>query len=84
MVVAVADQQPDYGEFGQRLAAQLAHVRHVLVAQAAMGWMVRGDLTRARRELAKLPAEALREVAVASAALSTLADELTTSPTEDT
>ncbi|GAA1281246.1 hypothetical protein [Saccharothrix xinjiangensis] len=54
----------------------LAKVRLVAGAQGSMGWMVRGDLAKARETLEKLSAEQLREVSAAAAALSSLADEV--------
>lgn len=45
-------------------------------AQGAFGWMMRGDLDKARATLSRLPSERLVEVSVAAAALSALADEV--------
>jgi len=49
---------------------------HVLTAQAAMGWVMRGDLDAARNTLRGLPPEMLHEVSAAAAALTSLADEV--------
>ncbi|WP_280505816.1 hypothetical protein [Nocardia farcinica] len=45
-------------------------------AQGAFGWMVRGDLEKAREALRKLPPDKLLEVSAAASALSALADEV--------
>ncbi|MBF6416940.1 hypothetical protein [Nocardia cyriacigeorgica] len=51
---------------------------HTLTVQAAMGWVMRGDLAKACESLQRLPADKLLEVSAAAAALSSLADELAT------
>jgi len=59
----------------EKAAEALSHTGHVFTAQAAMGWMFRGDLEAARRAVAKLPADKLAELSAAAAALAALADE---------
>ncbi|MFI6513591.1 hypothetical protein ACIBCT_38810 [Streptosporangium sp. NPDC050855] len=59
----------------ENLKDAATHATHTLVAQAAMGWMYRGDLEAARREVAKLPADQLPGLSAAAAALAALADE---------
>jgi hypothetical protein len=51
-----------------------------LTAQGAFGWMMRGDIAKARATLAKLPADKLREASDAAAALSPLADDVASEP----
>jgi hypothetical protein len=51
-----------------------------LTAQDAFGWMMRGDIAKARATLAKLPADKLREASDAAAALSPLADDVASEP----
>ena len=71
--------KPDVAAAWKNVQNFLAAVRdsgHILVAQGAFGWLVRGDLDRARRELGKLPVEKLTAVSLAAAALSSLADEV--------
>lgn len=60
----------------EKFSAGMEHTGHILTAQAAMGWIYRGDLAAARRSLRKLPPEKLAEVSTAAAALSSLADEV--------
>lgn len=64
------------GEAIDALSKGLESATHTLIAQEAMGWIVRGDLHRARRALKRLPVEQLAAVSVAAAALTSLADEL--------
>lgn len=59
-----------------KLRAAGAEVGVLATAQGAFGWMMRGDLDKARAALVKLPPERLVEVSVAAAALSALADEV--------
>lgn len=60
------------GEFGKAMEK----TGHILTAQGAMGWMVQGELEKAREALAGLPVEQLQAVSVAAAALASLADEV--------
>jgi hypothetical protein len=75
---AAANWRAALVEAAAQFGAQMEHIGHVLHAQGAMGWMYRGDLERARTALGNLPVDALRQVSVASAALSHLADEVAT------
>jgi hypothetical protein len=75
-----ADEQPDWAqglkdalaEFGKAIETS----GHIMAAQGAMGWMMRGEWAKARVALSDLPDERLREVSVTAAALSSLADEM--------
>ncbi|MRH86022.1 hypothetical protein GFY24_00830 [Nocardia sp. SYP-A9097] len=60
----------------QQFTDAAAIAGHTLTVQAAMGWMWRGDLDHARTSLRALPADKLRELSAAAAALSALADEI--------
>ncbi|WP_280392871.1 hypothetical protein [Nocardia wallacei] len=64
----------------QRFQEQAATATSILTAQGAFGWMLRADLPKARKALAKLPAEQLAEISAAAAALSALADEIAAAP----
>ena len=77
------EQPPDWGQVGRDLGDSLkafsdgmAHAGDVLRAQAAMGWLYRGDLVAARGEVERLGDSALLELSTAAAALSGLADEV--------
>ncbi|MCM6775001.1 hypothetical protein NDR87_26510 [Nocardia sp. CDC159] len=68
---------------GERLDAALQRLREsataaagTMTAQGAFGWMMRGDLAKARATLVKLSPDKLTEVSAAAAALSALADEV--------
>ena len=54
----------------------MKHAGNILTTQAAIGWVFKGDLAKAREVLAKLPPDKLVEVSMAAAALSSLADEV--------
>lgn len=60
----------------QGFVDQLTHASHIAAAQAAMGWLYRSDLNRARDTLTKLPTDALQQVSVAATTLANLADEI--------
>jgi hypothetical protein len=62
-----------FGEAGRAAGA-------TLTAQGAFGWMMRGDIAKARATLAKLPADKLREASDAAAALSPLAEDVASEP----
>ncbi|MEV5710133.1 hypothetical protein [Actinoallomurus sp. NPDC052274] len=68
--------QRDLREALEKVGAAFEHAHHVILAQAAMGHMFRGELEQARDKLAELPPEKLTEVSVAAAALASLADEV--------
>lgn len=59
-----------------KVGKALQQAGHVLAAQAAMGWVMRGDLDAARNALRGLPPETLHEVSAAAAALTSFADEV--------
>lgn len=68
--------RPSRADFVAKFKTSVEHAGHILGAQAAMGWMFRGDLAKARGALEKLTPEKLAEVSAAAAALSSLADEV--------
>lgn len=59
-----------------KAVAGMKHAGDILTTQAAIAWVYKGDLVKAREVLAKLPADKLVEVSMAAAALSSLADEV--------
>ncbi|MCW2880233.1 MAG: hypothetical protein JWQ95_4333 [Sphaerisporangium sp.] len=59
-----------------KLGDSIQNAGHHLIVQAAMGWAMRGDLDAARNALRGLPPDKLREVSAATAALTSLADEV--------
>lgn len=75
-----SDEQPEWlrnlsNALGQ-LPKALEKMGHIAAAQGAMGWMVQGEMEKAREALAGLPVEQLQAVSVAAAALASLADEV--------
>jgi hypothetical protein len=61
-----------FGDLGETLA----EVGINLKAQAALGWILRGDLEKAREALADFPPARFHALSASAAALSGLADEL--------
>lgn len=59
-----------------QFSKNMARVGHAFAGQGAMGWMLRGDMAKAREALQRVPSERLPEISIAAAALSALADEL--------
>ncbi len=53
-------EQPDWSKLVADLGNAMKESGYILGAQAAMGWMFRGDMDKARDALAKLPADQLR------------------------
>lgn len=63
---------PDWGDLGRRFRS----LGSVLSAQAALGWMMQGELEKARSSLDAIPADDLRKLSVSALSLSSLADEV--------
>lgn len=74
----MTDEPPrlSFADAMAKFKTSVEHAGHILGAQAAMGWMFRGDLAKARGALEKLTPAKLAEVSAAAAALSSLADEV--------
>lgn len=60
---------------GDELGKAVHQAGHILSAQGALGWMMRGDLENARLVIRELPPDTLRELSAAATALAALADE---------
>ncbi len=56
-------------------AASATQFNCTMIAQAAMGWLYRGDIALAKTTLEQMPADRLLEVSAAATALAELADE---------
>ncbi|WP_181723083.1 MULTISPECIES: hypothetical protein [Nocardia] len=76
----MAEEKPDMNEalkrFSESLTPSLARTGQLWRAQGALGWMLRGDIEKARDTLESLPADRLPEIAVAATTLVSLAEEI--------
>jgi hypothetical protein len=79
----MTDQRPDWlknfteacEQAGAEISKSIEQATDVLAAQAAMGWMYRGDLTNARAAIAGVAPDKLLQVSAAATALAAIADE---------
>jgi len=63
-------------KIGQNVSRSLEDASRIAAAQGAMGWMMRGDLEKARAVLSALSGDRLSEISATAAALAALADEM--------
>ncbi|GAA1024080.1 hypothetical protein Aple_095260 [Acrocarpospora pleiomorpha] len=62
-------------EAAKRLGQSAGHAAHIFHAQAAMGWVYRGDLDRLHEVLERMTPDQLQELSTAAALLGSAADE---------
>lgn len=60
----------------EQLAAGFKEAGHTMSVQGAMGWVYRGRVNDARSVLDRMPLAAVKQAAVAAAALAALCDEV--------
>ncbi|MCO6011437.1 hypothetical protein NE236_41460 [Actinoallomurus purpureus] len=63
-------------EWLREMREAMENATQVMIVQAAMGWMFRGDLEQARAVLTTLPTDKMNEVSAAATALASLVDEV--------
>ena len=79
----MADDMPDWAkqlqdaveQAGRELSDAFTKSGHILTAQAAMGWAFQGEFDKARKEIAKLPAEQAGILSMAARWLADCADQ---------
>jgi hypothetical protein len=69
-------KEPEWLQAARQFRQTIEDAGHIFVVQGAMGWMYRGDIAEARKTLADLPRDKLRQVSAAATALASLADQM--------
>jgi hypothetical protein len=69
-------KEPEWLWAARQFRETIQDAGRIFVVQGAMGWMYRGDIAEARKALADLPRDKLRQVSAAATALASLADQM--------